>query len=869
MILYRGGAPPEKSKFVEAVLNLNKFSPVCDFTLAVGKASFTFAPFSRIRSTWKRRLWKFAFFVALPGSLLLTLLGGIAFWWAYSQVDIPHALHRQTVESYEILDRHGRPLRSLLTEKETYHQWTAREDIPDVLIQATLSAEDKRFYDHPGVDLLAVSRAVFDAVRHREVGSGASTITQQLIKTAEPRPRTFRNKAIEALKALKLENQVTKDGILEQYLNRVSYGRLRLGCEAAARFYFDKPVSDLSLAEAAFLAGLPKAPTELDPHRNFEGAKERQGWVLKRMEDNGFITSRERQRALTQDLRLAHPENVFRAPHFVDLLLRLHSIDGQDTDHPTTAMPSRVMTTLDGDLQRHVELRLQSRLDGLREFDVQHGAAVVIDNRTGEVLALAGSLDYHDKESHGQVNGAWALRSPGSALKPFTYGLAFENGHTAADIVPDVPTEFATSTGIYTPVNYDRRHYGPTRYRLALANSLNIAAIRVLEAAGGTEALQRRLETFGLTTLEEESQHYGLGLTIGNAEVRLLELTNAYAALARLGEYRPYILVPDSPLTRSQPSAEENARLRESLPPSPGACWLVADILSDNAARTLAFGSNSWLKFDFPVACKTGTSSDWRDNWAFGFTPEFTVGIWVGNFDGSPMKQVSGVSGAAPVLHDVLTYLHDYFGTTWYERPAGIVEREINPINGKALNEDDPIWKGDTVTEVFLPGALPETEKPEDYVGGRVLLGAEYAEWFKSGENWLRQLAMVDDSSAQARLKIISPLPGSTYYLDPDLTGSGSRLPLRLNLPLTTQRWHSDTLQILASSVEPIPAGEADSSAGEDGAEAAFPELAPFISRDDDQTTPVAILKPGRHEIKALDPETGETASTWIQVDEL
>ena len=305
------------------------------------------------------------------------------------------------------------------------------------------------------------------------------------------------------------------------------------------------------------------------------------------------------------------------------------------------AAPAAIRTTLDLYLNRFVEQCLRQQIDCLHSRHVGNAAAVVLDNRSGGVWALVGSEDYSAARS-GQVNGAWAPRSAGSTFKPFTYAIAFEQGATAASIVADVPTDFTTATGLFSPVNYDHRCHGPMRYRLALANSLNIAAVKVLASIGGPGALQERLQACGLTTLTRAPEHYGLGLTIGNAEARLLELANAYATLARLGEFRPYRLVEQLEVG-SAPGQSCARRVFD-----PGASFLIADILSDNDARTLAFGAESNLRFDFPVACKTGTSSDFRDNWAFGYTPEFTVGVWVGNFDGSPMARNLGSHRRGP-----------------------------------------------------------------------------------------------------------------------------------------------------------------------------------------------------------------------------
>jgi penicillin-binding protein 1C len=429
---------------------------------------------------------------------------------------------------------------------------------------------------------------------------------------------------------------------------------------------------------------------------HFERAVKRQQWILGQMRQAGWLNQDQWQRAMQEPLRLASARRVFEAPHFVDLLLALE----EPSESPTTGRSGAVRTTLDRALTRFAESALRSRLSQLHDQHVSDGAVVVLDNQSGDVLALVGSANYFAPAS-GQVNGAWAPRSPGSTFKPFTYLLALEHGATPATIVADVPTEFATATGLFAPVNYDRHCYGPMRYRLALANSLNISAVKVLASQGGPKSLQQLLQQCGLTTLDRPAEHYGLGLTIGNAEARLLELANAYACLARLGEYQPYRMLLDAAGQRGRSASQPYTRTAPQVA-SPAAAYLIADILSDCDARALAFGVETPLRFDFPAACKTGTSSDFRDNWAFGYTPEFTVGIWVGNFDGAPMEHVSGVTGAAPILHDVLDHLHERYGTSWYATPTNIVECWIHPITGKRLSQA-PVTAGPgAVREKFL-----------------------------------------------------------------------------------------------------------------------------------------------------------------------
>ena len=821
--------------------------------------------------------------------LLLTALLTFGAWLGISFVPLPRGITEPPASGLEFLDRHGRTLRELRDGQEQFSRTAAEGEIPTVLMQATLAAEDQRFWSHNGVDWRATLRAAWQLVRNGRIVSGGSSITQQLVKLAAPRPRTFRTKLIEAAQALRLEREWDKPRILAAYLNRLDYGNLRAGSDAAARHYFDKAPADLSAAEAAFLAGLPQAPSRLNPRARFAGAKRRQEWILGRMHALSWLTSEDYTRALAEPLQLAPPRREFAAPHFVDLIVGQRASpdfrfpaaagagNGSDTNarwnwaecqpnaavrapspllgggekvaegrmrggaanadgrHPTPQpspllrgrerVPERVTTTLDLELNRFVEQTLRSQLARLREQQVGNGAAVVLDNRTGAVLALVGSEDYFAPAA-GQVNGAWAPRSAGSTLKPFTYALAFERGATPASIVADVPCEFSTATGVFAPVNYDRHCHGPVRHRLALANSLNIPAVRVLDELGGAAVLHARLRACGLTTLTQPAEHYGLGLTLGNAEVRLLELANAYACLARLGEWRPWRLLEGAGDYKSPTRVIS----RE-------AAWLVADVLADNRARALAFGLETPLRFDFPVACKTGTSTDYRDNWAVGYTPEFTVAVWAGNFDGSPMRGVSGVTGAGPVLHTIFQNLRTRFSTTWYAPPSGWVQREVHPLTGKLVTEDArrSLTKDfAAVREWFPPDRLPPVSSAADFdASGRVLLPSEYRAWFQSGDNGFGDRVALATRPQFTSLRVLSPVPGTVFYLDPDLPDSARRIALHASGGREC-RWESESLTL-------------DRATG----------------------LPQALLTEGRHRLTVHDLAKGTRAETWVEVRKL
>ncbi len=732
---------------------------------------------------------------------LLALGAGLAADAALRLAPLPDSLAAPPPASTEFLDRNGEPLRLVLVEDRNYNSRAGLDEISPHLIAATLAAEDARFFHHPGFDPLAILRAAFNSLRGAKPASGASTITQQLVK--EPGPRAIGSKIREIIRSVQVERQWSKERILVEYLNRLDYGNLRTGAASASRYYLAKPPSDLSPAEAAFLAALPKAPGRLDPHRNWPGAVERQQWILRRMAANGSLSAEEYARARTEPIALRPHRQDFAAPHFVDLLLQRRGI------LPPGGGPVR--TTLDLHLTRRVEKALAMQLARMAQHNAGGAAAVVLHNPTGDVLALAGSGDYFAAGA-GQVNGAWIARSPGSAVKPFTYLLALEHGANPATVVPDVPSAFETPTGIYRPNNYNHRFHGPVSLRQALGNSLNVAAVRTLELGGGPSELHRLLLQLGLSTLNHPADHYGLGLTLGNGEVRLLELANAYATLARGGLHLPFRLLSAG----AEPSPGDGRRLFSNA-----SAYLISDMLADNRARAASFGLNSYLAFPFRVACKTGTSSDYRDNWVVAYTPEFTVAVWVGNPDGRPMRGITGVTGAAPAMHDIFTHLHKTRGTTWFARPAEIRKGFVQPLTGHLAASASP----NAVSEIFAHDPPPES--PADYdAQGRVVLAPEYREWLDGPQNGLGDMAACAESPG--KLRIVSPAPGTVYFLDPDLPAAAQRIPLRAEGGGDIH-WSSATLE--CNTAEPHK---------------------------------TAALREGAHTITG--ETAGQTATTWIVV---
>ena len=552
----------------------------------------------------------------------------------------------------------GRPIRTYLAAGSVLREPVALEDVSPWVILAVLAAEDRRFYSHHGVDLHAVARAAAQNLGAGRVVSGASTLTQQLARSIKPAPRTFLGKLGEVLSALKLEANYRKDEILEAYLNAVPFGNNCEGIQAAALSYFGVPASQLSLSQAAGLAGIPRGPALYDPVRRPAAFAARRAAVLRRMLELGYIDGESYRLASAERSVPSKPRLPFSAPQFADFMARRAPVSG-----------GIVRSSLDPAAQEAAAAALSGHLSLLRgPNNATNGAALVLDNATGEVRAWVGSRDFFDKAADGEVDGVLALRQPGSALKPFLYALAISRGYSAGALLDDEPLY---ASGGYTPANYDKNFHGKVRLRQALACSYNIPAVRVAEALG-PEALLGTLRSFGFAGLDRPASFYGAGLALGNGEVTLLELAAAYAALARGGIWTMPVFE----------AGKKPGQARRAV--KAGEAFIINSILSDNQARAAAFGQDSPLNLPFELAAKTGTSKDYRDNWAVGYTPEWTVAVWVGNFNGEPMRKVSGISGAAPVMREIALAQHRLYGSTEFRRPPGVQSADICAESGLA-----------------------------------------------------------------------------------------------------------------------------------------------------------------------------------------
>ncbi|OGJ80926.1 penicillin-binding protein 1C [Candidatus Peribacteria bacterium RIFOXYC2_FULL_58_10] len=619
---------------------------------------------------------------------LLWLLPLLALLFAWAAPVPRILLSPPSIAATKILDRNGSLLYEVRPSQSGLQQPLALTAIPKRLISAVLAIEDRGFYSHPGVSFKGIIRAMWQNVTAGRIISGGSTITQQLVRSRlQPNRRTFLSKIAEAFLAFKLEQKLTKDEILEAYLNSAFFGHQAYGVAAAAKTFFGKSVGELSTAECALLAGLPQSPSTLDPFANLPAAQSRQKIVLAAMRETDVITAEEERDAGMEPITLARDTVPILAPHFVMWMMQTR---------PGALEADSVSTTLDNALQMDVERIVSVHLKELAKQNVTSAAVVVLDARTGDVLAMVGSADYFDATHDGAVNSALAPRQPGSALKPFTYALAFSNGATAATTVADTETQFFTQEGNpYTPRNYDFSTHGLVRYREALANSYNIAAVKVAERVGIGKLLSF-LRTIGLTTLTEAPEHYGLALTLGDGEVRLLDLAAAYGIFPRSGRtLKPRLLLSDTV------SAGEQVL-------DPKIAWLVTDILSDGTARVEEFGAEGPLAFPFPVAAKTGTTRNSRDNWTVGFTPDVIVGVWVGNADNSPMRNTSGVTGAGPIFHDAMLKAAGRYPPKDFARPEGIADLAVCALSGKLPTPLCP----HTITEHFIEGTEPT--EPDD-----------------------------------------------------------------------------------------------------------------------------------------------------------
>lgn len=560
---------------------------------------------------------------------------------------------RQITQSTKIYDRTGKVLLFDLHD-DVRRTVVPLDKISRHLKNATIAIEDTEFYTHSGVRPLAVLRAILTNIKNGDPfgGQGGSTITQQVVKNSLLTPeKTISRKVKEWILAIKLEHLLTKDQILELYLNEAPYGGNIYGAEEASQYFFGVSASDLTLAQAAYMAALPQAPSRYSPYGgNRDALDARKNLVLLKMRENGFITDDEYRQAINEEVIFAqYAQQNIKAPHFVFFIRQyLEEKYGHDAVFESGL---KVITTLNYDMQKEAEDTVNHYATiNEKSFNAENAALVAIDPHTGQILAMVGSRDYFDEHIDGKYNVATALRQPGSTFKPIVYATAFEKGYTPETVVFDVPTQFSTACEpndlsstppCYAPVNYDDKFRGPMTLRNALAQSINIPAIKMLYLAGLKDSLQNARD-LGITSLDQDASHYGSSLVLGGGEVSLLELTGAYAAFANNGTYHDTTGVLRVEDASGNVLEEYKDQTHQAV--TPQAAELVTSILSDNEARAPEYGQNNFLVFPgWSVAGKTGTTNDFRDVWVVGYTPSLAVGTWAGNNDNSPIvKKIAG-----------------------------------------------------------------------------------------------------------------------------------------------------------------------------------------------------------------------------------
>ena len=741
-------------------------------------------------------------------------------------------------ETTRILDREGNLLYEILDPQAGRRTYVPFERISPYMLAGIIATEDSQFYTHPGFDLGAILRAVWQNYTQGEVVSGASTITQQIARnllfTPEERSRrTPLRKTREVLLAAEITRRYSKEEILELYLNQHYFGNLAYGVEAAAQTYFNTSAEKLTLSQASFLAGLVQAPSVYDIYTNRDATLTRHRQVLTLLVDTsaeeGCIFVKDDQQPICispEDAGAAAAEIInfefptpdiqIRFPHWVNFVRsELEQLYDSQTIYRSGFT---VYTTLDPIMQQRAQDIVRSQVEALADRRATNGALVAIQPTTGEILAMIGSADYYEEEIDGQINMAVRPRQPGSSIKPLTYTAAFEQGWTAATLIWDVPSEFPPSGSPndprppYEPVNYDDRFHGPVTVRTALANSYNIPAVKTLDFIGifddpdtpRADGFISFAQRVGITTLDRDD--YGLSLTLGGGDVTLLELTKVYATFANGGKQVPpvgILRIEDSSgavvYNYDQPSGEQVFRAEHA--------YLITDILSDNQARTPSFGPNSLLNLPFKVSAKTGTTNDFRDNWTLGYTPDVAIGVWVGNADYTPMQNTSGLTGAAPIWNQVMQFAQERLTggqPSPVSRPAGIIDRVVCSVSGAEPSQ----WCPSQRTELFASDQ-PPLPKDQDlwrqaWVDGFALElasaeCAQYAEeklglnvndpwartWLEEdeqGQEWVEQMGLEDDPVFFMPDKVCtenSPRP-ALGFTDPPEGATITQLPLEI-----------------------------------------------------------------------------------------
>lgn len=770
---------------------------------------------SRYRSALRKRRTWIAAFCAL---LIVTGLG--LYQWIFADLpDISQIEAGMRLPSTRIYDRNGLLLYEILPPEQGRNSALSLEEIPQHCVNAVIATEDANFWSHPGVDLVGVLRALWINLRGGEVIAGGSTITQQtarllLLDPAQQADRSLHRKLREMVLALQLEGASSKEELLTRYLNQVYFGNLAYGLEAAARTYFHKSAEDLSLAECAMLAGIIQNAVYHDPLTHFDRAMQRQDVALRLMTQQGSISVAEADSARRDTLQFGSTPFPILAPHFVMAVWKQ-----LERDYPEQLYGGGldVVTTVDANWQRQAQQIVQQQLEFLNHppdparvpANANNAAVVAMDPYTGQILTMLGSPDYFDESIDGAVNAALALRQPGSTLKPFTYALAMDPNRdtpmTAASVLLDVRTPFVTRRlESYTPANYAFVEHGPVRVREALAASYNIPAVATLEQVG-LQPFVQFLGNVGLGNLMRNTS-VDLSITLGGGEVRLIDLTQAYAAFANGG----YRIQPSMILRVSERGGpllyEWQQPLLTQRVMDERVAFLISDILSDNEARRPSFGAVNPLMIGRPAAAKTGTTTDFRDNWVMGYTPNLVLGVWVGNANNDPMVEVTGISGAGPIYNLFMRQVLLGQPRLNFTVPDGLIRVEVCSLSGLLPTDACPYRH----IEWFIPGTEPteydnfyqrftvdrdsgmlaDETTPADRRLEQVfvVLPQEARDW--AARNGLRQAplgAVSEVPDADRGLRLLQPDPYTVFEISPIMPRETQRIRLSVGAPPDTE----------------------------------------------------------------------------------
>ncbi len=691
-----------------------------------------------------------------------------------------------------VLDREERVIRHLSFSKGALSRNIPLDQVPEEMQQIFLVAEDKRFYSHLGIDLLSLVRALWQNISSAEVISGASTVEQQLARMLNHRPRTFLGKLSVLNDAVWLSLLNDKKTIFEAYLNELPFGHNIKGVWEASNYFFGKVPRSLSPSEMAILATLPRSPTKLLKPENKNELLRKKNLVLKNYFEFYPEKAKLREISLKENNAFLFKRSRFNTPHFINYLM------SQCDD--ACKQSRRIQTSLDLHLHEDIQSITNTHVNRLKVKGVGSASVLVIDNLTGEILSYVGSHDFFHEE-YGQNDGIQQKRQPGSTLKPFTYAYAFQRDHHPSSILPDIETMFNVGGGVYKPRNYSNEYLGPVRASFALSNSLNIPALYLVDHYGADNILNF-YRTFGFD-FPKSSEVYGIGITLGNAEVTLYDLVRAYSAFANDGKF-----LEITPF-RSDKKIEHDTDMDKT------SSRLIAHILSESYRREHSFGRNSSLDFPFWFASKTGTSTNFRDNWVVGFNERFTVGVWAGNFDQTSMHNVSGVSGAGPIYHDVVKQVYAYFSRNKM-KPIEVTEAEVMaicPLSGQRKGPHCP----HALHEHFLRGKAPQQDcevhrqvlvrncKP-----GNAMTKVTIEDFSSLYDLWKQDhevLSIEDQVSLQCSsgfrvvtekkgkkdpfIEIKSPVDGSLFGLDPNIPMQYQKLSLEVvsEAKISQVRW--------------------------------------------------------------------------------